>query len=102
MADPAAHAGTGMTRALVLSGGGPLAIAWQSGLVAGFARGGVDLGVADYIQGTAAGAVVGARLAGGADASELAERHLAARPAAPPRAAAAVPPEAFAQMTALI
>src|SRR5438105_4802249 len=51
----------GMTRALVLSCGGPVGVAWQSGLLAGFAQGGVDLAVADYVLGTSAGAVVGAR-----------------------------------------
>ena len=33
-----------MTRALVLGGGGPVGIAWEAGLLAGLAEGGVDLG----------------------------------------------------------
>ncbi|HEY8614865.1 patatin-like phospholipase family protein [Phenylobacterium sp.] len=61
------------TRALVLGGGGPVGIAWESGLVAGFAQAGVDLSQADFIMGTSAGSFVGARLALGADARTLAE-----------------------------
>ena len=48
-----------MTRALVLGGGGPVGIAWESGLVAGLAQGGVDLGRADFTMGTSAGSFVG-------------------------------------------
>ena len=62
-----------MTRALVLSGGGPAGVAWVSGLIAGFGQGGVDLGQADHILGTSAGALVGARLAAGRDAARLAD-----------------------------
>src|SRR5215471_10726586 len=51
------------SRGLVLGGGGPLGRAWQVGLVDGFARQGIDLGTADLIIGTSAGAVVGAQLA---------------------------------------
>lgn len=52
-----------MTRALVLGGGGPIGIAWESGLIAGLARAGVDLGAAEHIIGTSAGSFVGALLA---------------------------------------
>jgi NTE family protein len=62
-----------MTRALVLGGGGPVGIAWESGLVAGLARAGVDLGQADFTMGTSAGSFVGARLALGADPKTLAD-----------------------------
>src|SRR6267378_5880441 len=62
-----------MTRALVLGGGGPVGIAWESGLVAGLAQAGVDLGRADFTMGTSAGSFVGARLALGADAATLAD-----------------------------
>jgi NTE family protein len=74
-----------MSRALVLGGGGPVGIAWESGLLAGFARAGVDLGLADFIMGTSAGSFVGARLALGAKAAELVEPILAEaeRPARP-------------------
>jgi len=49
-----------MSRALVLGGGGPVGIAWESGLIAGLAQGGVDLGRADFTMGTSAGSFVGA------------------------------------------
>ncbi len=76
-----------MTRALVLGGGGPVGIAWESGLIAGLARGGVDLGKADFTMGTSAGSFVGARLAMGADPVTLADPILAEaeRTAAAPR-----------------
>ncbi|MCR5878560.1 patatin-like phospholipase family protein [Phenylobacterium sp. J367] len=61
------------TRALVLGGGGPVGIAWESGLIAGFAQAGVDLSQADFIMGTSAGSFVGARLALGADPKTLAD-----------------------------
>lgn len=70
-------------RALVLGGGGPVGIAWESGLIAGLAQGGVDLGKADFILGTSAGSFVGARLALGADAATLADPILAEPPPAP-------------------
>lgn len=68
-----------MTRALVLGGGGPVGIAWESGLVAGLAQGGVDLGQADFTLGTSAGSFVGARLALGADAASFADAIVADR-----------------------
>lgn len=52
-----------MTRALVLGGGGPVGIAWETGLLAGLAEGGADVSHADWILGTSAGAFVGAHLA---------------------------------------
>lgn len=51
------------SRALVLGGGGPVGRAWEIGLMAGLAGQGIDLGTADLIIGTSAGAVVGAQLA---------------------------------------
>ncbi|HEY2533725.1 MAG TPA: patatin-like phospholipase family protein [Xanthobacteraceae bacterium] len=51
------------SRALVLGGGGPVGRAWEIGLVDGFAGQGIDLGTANLIIGTSAGAVVGAQLA---------------------------------------
>lgn len=62
-----------MTRALVLGGGGPVGIAWESGLVAGLAQAGVDLSRADFTMGTSAGSFVGARLALGSDPKTLAD-----------------------------
>ena len=77
-----------MTRALVLGGGGPVGIAWESGLIAGMAQAGVDLGKADFIVGTSAGSFVGARLAMGAEAAKIADPILAEaeRAASAPRA----------------
>ncbi|HEY8004615.1 MAG TPA: patatin-like phospholipase family protein, partial [Phenylobacterium sp.] len=67
------------SRALVLGGGGPVGIAWESGLVAGLAQNGVDLGRADFTMGTSAGSFVGARLALGADARTFADAIIADR-----------------------
>jgi len=61
-----------MSRALVLSGGGPVGIAWEAGLLAGLEEQGVDLGAADYILGTSAGSFVGSQLAMGRKARDLA------------------------------
>jgi NTE family protein len=58
-------------RALVLSGGGPVGRAWMAGLVAGLIDEGVDLGRAEIIVGTSAGAIVGAQLALGMDVAAL-------------------------------
>jgi len=72
------------SRALVLSGGGPVGIAWESGLLGGFAKAGLDLSKADFIMGTSAGSFVGARLAMGVTPEDLAAPFLAmddARPA---------------------
>jgi NTE family protein len=77
-------------RALVLGGGGPLGIAWETGVAAGLAEEGVDIGAADFILGTSAGAVVGAQLATDASARAMADaqiafsRQMAASQAAPP------------------
>jgi NTE family protein len=48
---------------LVLGGGGPIGAAWYAGLASGLAEQGVDLGLADVIIGTSAGAWAGAWLA---------------------------------------
>jgi NTE family protein len=63
-----------MTKALVLSGGGSVGIAWEIGVAAGLARGGVDVRGADFITGTSAGSAVGAQLALGRDLDELVSR----------------------------
>ena len=77
---------TSPSRALVLSGGGPLGIAWMAGLATGLAQAGTPLvgtgqdgagqdragrGGADAVVGTSAGAVVGAQLALGRDPMAL-------------------------------
>lgn len=59
-------------RALILGGGGPVGIAWESGLLAGFAEGGVNLEHADLIVGTSAGSFVGAQIALGKAPAALA------------------------------
>lgn len=62
-------------RALVLSGGGPVGIAWESGIAAGLASRGVDLSGADLVVGTSAGSVVGAQIALGRDMDEVLHRY---------------------------
>ncbi len=73
-----------MTRALVLSGGGPVGIGWEAGVVSGLAAQGVDVSLADYILGTSAGSVVGAQIALGRDVSEISQR-MRANAASPSR-----------------
>lgn len=60
-------------RALVLGGGGPVGVGWQTGLAAGLAAAGVELVRADTVIGTSAGSITGAYLAGGTDATQLAD-----------------------------
>jgi NTE family protein len=92
-----------MTRALVLGGGGPVGIAWESGLVAGLAQGGVDLGQADFTMGTSAGSFVGARLALGADPKTLADPILADQiPGDGQRPDAGGPPPDLSKLIALM
>jgi NTE family protein len=59
-------------RALVLGGGGPVGVAWEIGLAAGLASGGVDLAVADQVVGTSAGSIAGALLTSGEDPARVA------------------------------
>ena len=91
-------------RALVLSGGGPSAVAWECGLIAGLADSGVLVADADFILGTSAGAIVGAQLAHGRDPQAMAAAIIEeARGIAPPGArpfdpaAAAKLPDLFAK-----
>ena len=88
-----------VTRALVLSGGGPVGIAWETGLAAGLARGGVRLSDADFTIGTSAGSFVGAQLAGGRDPETLVAAQLARSSGARPAPENAAPP---ADMTPLM
>ncbi|MEV6572723.1 patatin-like phospholipase family protein [Streptomyces sp. NPDC051577] len=63
--------------ALVLGGGGLTGIGWESGILYGLARAGIDLGTADLVVGTSAGSVVGAQLTSGLlTPRELYERQL--------------------------
>jgi NTE family protein len=48
--------------ALVMSGGGPIAVAWEAGLLAGLERKGVSFAGAEFVLGTSAGAIVGSQL----------------------------------------
>ncbi|WP_026370844.1 patatin-like phospholipase family protein [Kallotenue papyrolyticum] len=66
-----------VTRALVLGGGGTIGIAWETGLLAGLARAGIDLGRAERIVGTSAGSVVGAQLALGLPLEQMLAQQLA-------------------------
>ncbi|MBM7442274.1 patatin-like phospholipase family protein [Streptomyces sp. HB132] len=65
--------------ALVLGAGGVTGTAWETGILHGLAKAGVDLSTADLIVGSSAGAIVGAQLAfGPAGVGDLYERQLAA------------------------
>lgn len=67
-----------MTRALVLGGGGPVGIAWETGLIAGLADKGVKVQHADFILGTSAGSVIGSQLALGRQPDAMLHSELAA------------------------
>ncbi len=88
-------------RALVLGPGGRLGVAWTAGLAAGLRRAGLDLGEADLIVGTSAGAIVGAVLAAGGDPGRLGVlpvRRSPDGPAAPRRPDPAVTGAVFAAL----
>ena len=72
------------TRALVLSGGGPVGIAWETGLIGGYAAAGLDVSAADFMMGTSAGSFVAARLAMGTTPAALVAPFLAMDDATPP------------------
>src|SRR4051812_47354692 len=72
------------TRALVLGGGGVAGIAWELGLLSGWAAEGVDVTAADLVVGTSAGSIVGALLCTGADLQERYESQLGPVPASEP------------------
>lgn len=65
------------TRALVLGGGGPVGIAWETGLLAGLAESGADVSGADWILGTSAGSVAGVLLATGRTPAQMLEAEFA-------------------------
>jgi NTE family protein len=70
--------------ALVMSGGGPVAVAWEAGLLAGLGREGVSFSNAEFVLGTSAGAIVGAQLCCGVDPGAIAEAILAEARGIPP------------------
>ncbi|MEV6772143.1 patatin-like phospholipase family protein [Nocardia sp. NPDC051030] len=65
--------GESVRRSVVLGGGGIPGTAWMTGLAAELRRRGIDLGAADSIVGTSAGAVVGAALIAGRDLDAFAD-----------------------------
>jgi NTE family protein len=64
------HRNGAPTRAVVLGGGGTIGVAWQTGLLAGLRDAGIELAEASAIVGTSAGALVGALLSSGRDATD--------------------------------
>jgi NTE family protein len=89
-----------MTKALVLGGGGPVGVAWESGLLAGLAENGVDLSSADFTVGTSAGSFVGAQLALGRSPAQIAAPDLAG--AVPAPAASGHPPDLTTLITKMV
>jgi NTE family protein len=73
------------TRALVLGGGGVAGIAWELGLLTGWAADGVDVSGADLVVGTSAGSIVGTMLRSDGDLQARYEAQLGPVPATEPR-----------------
>lgn len=69
-----AEHGSANGQALVLGGGGLSGIAWETGVLAGLAAGGVDVTGADFVLGTSAGATVAAQLGSGLPLTDLLDR----------------------------
>jgi NTE family protein len=65
-------------RALALTGGGAVGTAWETGVLLGLQRGGVDANAADIVIGTSAGSIVGAQLRAGTPAADLYRAQLTA------------------------
>lgn len=84
--------------ALVLSGGGPLAVAWESGLLAGLAEAGVMAAEADFVLGTSAGAIVGSQLTTGRTPAMLAAAILEEEKGVPPPGGRPFDPAAVARL----
>src|SRR5260370_28856780 len=62
--------------AVVLGGGGMTGAAWEIGMLAGLVEARIDLGSADMVIGTSAGANVGAQILSGLPIGELYARQL--------------------------
>jgi len=71
----------GMRRALILTGGGLAASAWETGLITGMADAGLDVRNADLFMGTSSGSRVALHLASGAAHEDEYQRRL--QPGAP-------------------
>lgn len=89
--------------ALVMSGGGPVAVAWEAGLLAGLARQGVSFSDAEFVLGTSAGAIVAVQLCSGVDPAAMADAIIAEARGIPPPGGRPPPfdGEAAAQLPAL-
>jgi NTE family protein len=64
-------------RALVLGGGGPVGIAWETGVLAGLADAGVAVTAMDFVLGTSAGSFVGAQITLGQPLEKMLEAQIA-------------------------
>ena len=65
-----------ITRAVVLSGGGVVGLAWEMGMLIGLAEAGVDVRNADMFVGTSAGAFAAALFTSGLTPDELFKRQI--------------------------
>jgi NTE family protein len=91
-----------MSKASVLSGGGPLAVAWECGVLSGLAQSGLALSSADFILGTSAGAIVGAQITSGRDPTVMAKAIIAESEIALGKdGGSSYPPEAVSKMPEL-
>jgi len=89
-----------MSFAVALAGGGERVVAWEVGVLAGLADGGLDAREAEVVLGTSAGALVAARAAAGIDPREDAGRVRASRHSTADFAALAAAWEAAGSTTA--
>jgi NTE family protein len=65
-------------RALALTGGGATGTAWETGVLLGLARSGIDVNAADLVIGTSAGSIVGAEMRSGISLDDLYRAQLTA------------------------
>jgi NTE family protein len=87
-------------RALVLGGGGTLGIAWETGVLVGLHRAGVDVSDADLVVGTSAGSVVGTQLTLGMPLEAMLAAQLA--PPAEDDAPPTIDPRSFGAVVQLL